>query len=44
MTKESLDIVIEIRTSQGDKLIKSLMQMEFILSASLLSHDGGVTF
>lgn len=44
MTKETLDIVIEIRTAQGDKLIKALMQSEYVSSASLLSHDGEVTF
>lgn len=44
MTKDTLDLVIEIRTSEGNKLVKQLMQLEGVVSASLLSHDGEVTF
>ena len=44
MTKDTLDLVIEIRTADGDKLIKQLMSIDGVTSASLLSHDGEVTF
>lgn len=44
ITKETLDLVIELRTSEGDKLVKQLLKLDGITSASLLSHDGEVTF
>ena len=44
MTATSLDMVIELRTSKGGELVRSIMKEEGILSASLLSHDGEVTF
>lgn len=44
MTKDTLDLVIEIRTADGGKLIKQLMSIDDVTSASLLSHDGEVTF
>ena len=44
MTARSLDMVIELRTSQGDDLIKKVMGIEGVVSASLLSHDGETTF
>ena len=44
MTKESLDLVIELRTDMGDELVKAVTELENITSASLLSHDGEVTF
>jgi uncharacterized membrane protein YhiD involved in acid resistance len=44
MTEVSLDMVIELRTSQGDALIKKVMGIEGVVSASLLSHDGETTF
>ena len=44
MTKETLDLVIELRTADGDKLIKKLVELSSVTSASLLSHDGEVTF
>ena len=44
MTATSLDMVIELRTSNGGELVRSIMKEEGILSASLLSHDGEVTF
>lgn len=44
MTSDSLDMVVELRTSQGDKLVKDVMAVENVVSVSLLSHDGEVTF
>ena len=44
MTANSLDLIIELRTAQGSELIGQIMALEGILSASLLSHDGEVTF
>lgn len=44
MTGETLDLVIELRTAQGKDLIMQVKQLEGIVSASLLSHDGEVTF
>ena len=44
MTASSLDMVIELRTGKGGELVRSMMKQEGICSASLLSHDGEVTF
>jgi uncharacterized membrane protein YhiD involved in acid resistance len=44
MTSSTLDLVIELRTAQGGELVKKIMQLDGVLSASLLSHDGEVTF
>lgn len=44
MTSTTLDITIELRTDVGGELIKKVMNVEGISSASLLSHDGEVTF
>jgi uncharacterized membrane protein YhiD involved in acid resistance len=44
MTASSLDMIIELRTNKGGELVRSIMKEEGILSASLLSHDGEVTF
>ena len=44
MTAASLDMVIELRTSLGGELVRKMMEAEGIVSASLLSHDGEVTF
>ena len=44
MTANSLDLIIELRTTQGGELIGRVMALEGIVSASLLSHDGEVTF
>lgn len=44
MTASTLDLIIELRTTQGAELIGQVMSLEGILSASLLSHDGEVTF
>ena len=44
MTASSLDMVVELRTTQGGDLIRSIMQLNGIVSATLMSHDGEVTF
>ena len=44
MTAASLDMVIELRTSLGGELVRKMMEAEGVVSASLLSHDGEVTF
>lgn len=44
MTMASLDLIIELRTARGDELVSQIMEQCGILSVSLLSHDGEVTF
>jgi len=44
MTASSLDLVYELRTGDGAELVRDIMRLESITSASLLSHDGEVTF
>ncbi len=44
MTATSLDLIIELRTAQGSELVKHVMEIEGVVSASLLSHDGETTF
>ena len=43
-TATTLDLVIGLRTAQGGELVDKIMQLEGVGSASLLSHDGEVTF
>ncbi len=44
MTSTTFDLTIELRTNNGGELIKEIMELKGITSASLLSHDGEVTF
>ena len=44
MTASSLDLIIELRTERGSDLIGEVMAQNGVASASLLSHDGEVTF
>ena len=44
MTASSMDMVIELRTCKGGELVRSVMKVDGVFSASLLSHDGEVTF
>ena len=44
MTADTLDLVLELRTEQGSALVREVMELKGITSASLLSHDGEVTF
>ena len=44
MTSSSLDLIVELRTAKGAELISQIVAVEGVTSASLLSHDGEVTF
>ncbi|CBK75187.1 hypothetical protein CIY_25770 [Butyrivibrio fibrisolvens 16/4] len=44
MTKSSMDMIIELRTSEGPTILRNVMNLEDVLTASLLAHDGEVTF
>lgn len=44
LTKEKLDMAVEVHTKKETVLLDELMSMEDIVSASLLDHDGEVTF
>lgn len=44
ITAGSLDLTIELRTDNGGALVQALMGVDGVVSASLLSHDGEVTF
>lgn len=44
MTQSSLDLVIELRTADGSELVKRVMGIDGVVSASLLAHDGEATF
>lgn len=44
LTKDKLNMAIEVRTEEGGKLVEQLMDLESVISASLVDHDGEVTF
>ena len=44
MTEGTLDLIVELRTAAGSELLKDVLRLDSISSASLLSHDGEVTF
>ena len=44
MTADSLDLVLELRTSQGADLVKTVNALDSVRSVSLMSHDGEVSF
>lgn len=44
MTKSSLDLIVELRTAEGSKLVREVLEIPSVMSASLLTHDGEVTF
>lgn len=39
-----MDLVLELRTSEGSALVKAVNSLSGVSSVSLLSHDGEVTF
>lgn len=43
LTKNHLDMAIEVKVSEQGELLKALLEMEHIYSASLVDHDGDVT-
>ena len=44
ITPTSLDLVIELRTAKGGQLVREVMNLPGVTSASLISHDGEVTY
>ena len=44
MTESSLEMIIELRTDAGSTLLQEVMALAGVTSASLLRHDGEVTF
>ena len=44
LTKDHLDMAIEVRVKEEGELVSSLVELESIISASLVTHDGEVTF
>ena len=44
MTKSALDLVIELRTASGSELLRGVLGVESVSHASLMAHDGEVTF
>lgn len=44
MTKQGLDLVIELRIKDGGELVRNLGRIASVQAVSLLSHDGEVTF
>ena len=44
LTEDKLSMAIEVKTSEGGRLVEELMDLESVRSASLVDHDGEVTF
>ena len=44
LTKDHLDMAIEVRVKEEAQLVRELMKLKAIVSASLIAHDGEVTF
>lgn len=44
MTKTGMDMILELRTAEGQKLVRSILDIPSVTSASLLTHDGETTF
>lgn len=44
MTDATLDLVIELRTERGSELVREITRLKNVTSASLIAHDGEVTF
>lgn len=44
LTETSLDLIVELRTDNGQDLVLQVKSIEGVSSVSLLSHDGEVTF
>ena len=43
LTKDKLSLAVEVRTGEGGRLVEELMDLESVVSASLVDHDGEVT-
>ncbi len=44
LTETTLDLVLELRIAKGSELVKEIIKLDGVYSASLLSHDGEATF
>lgn len=44
LTKEHLDLAIEVKVKEEGELVNALIELKNVTSASLVSHDGEVTF
>jgi len=44
LTKDHLDMAVEVRVKEEAPLVTELMKLDHIVSASLIAHDGEVTF
>lgn len=44
LTKDHLDLAIEVKVKEEGELVNSLIELENVVSASLVAHDGEVTF
>lgn len=44
LTTSTLDLTYELRCEEGGKLVRALMDLDGVISASLLAHDGEATF
>lgn len=44
LTKDHLDMAIEVRVKEEGELVNSLVELKSVVSASLVAHDGEVTF
>ncbi|MBQ9991092.1 MAG: DUF4956 domain-containing protein [Lachnospiraceae bacterium] len=44
LTKDHLDMAIEVRVKEEGELVGALVELENVTSASLVSHEGEVTF
>lgn len=44
LTKDKLNMAVEVKTAEGGSLVEELMDLESVTSASLVDHDGEVTF
>ena len=44
LTKDHLDMAIEVKVKGETELVNRLIELENVTSASLVSHNGEVTF
>ena len=44
LTKDKLSMAVEVETGEGGRLVEELMEFKSVTSASLVDHDGEVTF
>ncbi len=43
VSKESLDLIVDIKTSDEQTLLKEMMALDGVFGASLMAHDGEIT-